>query len=103
MGSAPASRARGFSSSIQHATGRAMMKRILALAAALFTLVPAQAAEEKLSIASLFKLPQCGARTIPPDGENIAALAPVKGRQDVGGITLENANASPATGATSRD
>src|SRR5258708_38095882 len=103
MGSAPASRPRRFSSSIQHAAGRAMMKRILALAAALFTVVPAQAAEEKLSIESLFKLPQYGAMTISPDGENIAALAPVKGRQNVVVINLEKRNAIPVTGFTNRD
>jgi dipeptidyl aminopeptidase/acylaminoacyl peptidase len=79
------------------------MTRILALAAALFTFVPAQAAEEKIPIESLFKLPQYGAMTISPDGENIAALAPVKGRQNVVVINLEKRNAIPVTGFTNRD
>src|SRR5258708_36509175 len=41
--------------------------------------------------------------TISPDGENIAALAPVKGRQNVVVINLEKRNAIPVTGFTNRD
>src|SRR6202011_2242769 len=38
-----------------------------------------------------------------PDGENLAALAPVKGRQNVVVINLEKRNAIQVTGFTGRD
>ena len=47
------------------------------IAATALTMGVAAAAEDKPSVETLFKLPKYGAMVLSPDGEHIAALAPV--------------------------
>src|SRR5258705_11114812 len=81
------------------------MNRALAIAASLAcAAAPAFAADDPPSIETFFKLPQFTLMTISPDGEHIAALAPVNGRQN---IVLLNATgkrtAVPVTGLGQKD
>lgn len=79
------------------------MKRLIAFTAALGFAACAAAADEKPSIESLFRLPQFALMRISPDGQNIAALAPLNGRLNVVVMNVEKRTATPVTNVTTRD
>ncbi|HST01237.1 MAG TPA: hypothetical protein VLJ84_06225, partial [Usitatibacter sp.] len=72
----------------------------IALAAAAATLA---SAADKLPIEDFFKLPQYSAMSISPDGKNIAALAPVNGRQNLVVLDFEHRKALPVTHLDNKD
>jgi len=78
------------------------MRRIL-MAAALAAVATCPAAEDKIPIESFFRLPQYAAMAISPDGENIAALAPVNGRQNLVVVDLVRKKATPLTQLDTKD
>ncbi len=73
---------------------------LLALAA-LASQLPARAQEVPLM--DFFKLPQYTSVSIAPDGKNLAALAPVKGRQNLVVLDIAKRSAQPLTSFESRD
>ncbi len=73
------------------------MKRLLASCAIAAASCVAAAADDKPSIESLFKLPQYRSMAISPDGKHIAALAPLRGRQNIMVIDLADRKAVAAT------
>ena len=78
------------------------MKRLLAC----FTLfaAPAFAADEPPSIETFFKPAQYTLMTISPDGEHIAALAPVNGKQNIVLLSASGKRtATPVTGLNAKD
>jgi dipeptidyl aminopeptidase/acylaminoacyl peptidase len=80
-----------------------MIRRFPALLAALSFIPFAFAADDKTKIEDFFKRPQYGAMVLSPDGENIAALAPLAGRQNVVVVNVEKRTATPVTAFTGRD
>ncbi len=78
------------------------MQRLLAAFAA-FSFVSTAAAQEKLPIESFFRLSEYAAMNLSPDGENIAALSPVGGKQNLVIVNLKTRKVKPITGLTDRD
>src|SRR4051812_29280850 len=60
-------------------------------------------AQDKPSIENLFKLPQFAAMRISPDGENIAALSPVVGHQNLVILGADRKKATPVTTMDDKD
>ena len=79
------------------------MKRLFALIAVAATTCAAMAADDAPSIENLFKLSQYAAMRLSPDGEYIAALAPVAGHQNVVVIDVAKRGVVPVTTLNSRD
>ncbi|MEP7069877.1 MAG: S9 family peptidase [Usitatibacter sp.] len=79
------------------------MKRLLALVAMAAAYCVAMAADDKPSVESLFKPSQYRSIQISPDGEYIAALAPVAGRQNLVVMDANMKGAVPVTALNSRD
>ncbi len=79
------------------------MKRVIALIAIVAVNGVALAADDKPSIESLFKPPQYRALQISPDGEHIAALAPVAGHQNLVVLDVNMKGAVPVTALNARD
>ncbi|HEX4780636.1 MAG TPA: alpha/beta fold hydrolase [Usitatibacter sp.] len=79
------------------------MKAWFAFAALLAASGAATAADGKIPIATFFKLPEYSAMVISPDGEHIAALAPVNGRQNLVVLDLEHRKGVPITRMDNKD
>jgi dipeptidyl aminopeptidase/acylaminoacyl peptidase len=80
------------------------MNRFIAFLVACALLSAAQAAEQKpYSIQALFRGSQYSQMALSPDGQNLAAVAPVYGRQNLVVIDFDKKTATPVTGMTSRD
>ena len=79
------------------------MKRLIAMIAMVTGYCVAMAADDRPSIETLFKLPQYAAMQLSPDGEHIAALAPVAGHQNVVVLDVAKRGAIPVTALNSRD
>lgn len=79
------------------------MKRLIAVIAIATAYGVAVAADDKLSVENLFKLPQYSAMLLSPDGEHIATLAPVAGRQNVVVLDFGKKGAVPVTALNARD
>ena len=75
------------------------MRRI----AALWLIAAGCAFAEPPSVETLFKLPQFGSMRLSPDGQTIAALAPVAGRQNLVVLDVKTHKPTPITGFTDRD
>src|SRR6202049_1928352 len=89
---------------IQHAPGRNMMQRAIAIAAtALLFAAPTYAADELPPIESFFKLSQYASMRLSPDGQHIAALSPIKDKQGLVIIDVKNRKATPIAARTDRD
>jgi dipeptidyl aminopeptidase/acylaminoacyl peptidase len=78
------------------------MQRLLAAFAAA-CLVSVAKAEDRIPIENFFKLPEYASMRLSPDGKNIAALAPFRGRQNVVIIDVEKRKARPISGLEDRD
>jgi dipeptidyl aminopeptidase/acylaminoacyl peptidase len=76
-----------------------MIRRVLAL----LVVSSAVLAQDKPSIETLFKLPQFAAMRISPDGENIAALSPVVGHQNLVILGADRKKATPVTTMDDKD
>lgn len=80
------------------------MNRFVPAVLACAFLANARAAEEKpYSIQALFRSAQYSQMALSPDGQQLAALAPVNGRINLVVIDLEKRGATPVTGMTTRD
>jgi dipeptidyl aminopeptidase/acylaminoacyl peptidase len=79
------------------------MNRLIATFITFAFCAGAQAADDKPSIESFFKLAQYASMRLSPDGKHIAALAPVAGRQNLIVIDLANHSAKALTGLSNRD
>ena len=79
------------------------MKRLLAAIAAFCFASAANAQVEKIPIENFFKLPEYASMRLSPDGKNIAALAPFRGRQNIVIIDVEKRKATPITALQDRD
>ena len=79
------------------------MKRLIAMIAMVTANCVAMAADDRPSIETLFKLPQYRAMQLSPDGEHIAALAPVAGHQNLVVLDFAMRSAVPVTTFNSRD
>jgi dipeptidyl aminopeptidase/acylaminoacyl peptidase len=80
-----------------------MKRALMTLLAAASLTALAQAPADKPTIESLFRLPQYAAMAISPDGEHIAALAPVGKRQNLVVMNVEKRSAVPVTNFSDRD
>ncbi|MBC8022684.1 MAG: S9 family peptidase [Burkholderiales bacterium] len=78
------------------------MQRLLAALAA-FCFVSLAAAQDKPTIESFFRLSEYAAMHLSPDGQNIAALSPVGGKQNLVIVNVKTRKAKPITGLTDRD
>jgi dipeptidyl aminopeptidase/acylaminoacyl peptidase len=78
------------------------MKRLLAAFAAA-CLVSIANAQDKIPIENFFKLPEYGAMSLSPDGQNIAALSPVNGHQNIVIVNVKTKKAKAITGLEDRD
>src|SRR5215831_3667962 len=78
------------------------MKRWIALVA-FATAGSAFAADDRIPIEDFFKLPQYSSMVISPDGQHIAALAPVNGRQNLVVLDLEHRKGVPVTQMDNKD
>ena len=78
------------------------MRNILAVVT-LGVAMSAAADDDKPAIESLFKLPQFAEMRISPDGENIAALSPVMGRQNLVILSGDRKRAIPVTSMDNKD
>jgi len=76
-----------------------MRKLILALLIA----AAGPAAADPPSVDTLFQLPRFSSLTLSPDGTAIAALAPVKGRQNIVILDVKTKKPTPITGLEERD
>jgi dipeptidyl aminopeptidase/acylaminoacyl peptidase len=72
-------------------------------AAAVALAAQATLAEDKIPIETFFKLPQYSAMVMSPDGQHIAALAPVNGRQNLVVLDLDHKKAEPITRLDNKD
>jgi dipeptidyl aminopeptidase/acylaminoacyl peptidase len=79
------------------------MNRCIALLAALALPLAAPAADDKPTIESLFKQPQYASMRMSPDGQYLAALAPVGPRQNLVVMDIAKRSAIPITGLTKKD
>ena len=77
-----------------------MRRLAISLAAAAASLA---CAADKLPIEDFFKLPQYSAMVISPDGKHIAALAPVKGRQNLVVLDMDHRKGVPVTQLDNKD
>src|SRR4051812_32252452 len=71
--------------------------------AALVLLAVGPAFAEPPSVETLFKLPQFASMRISPDGQAIAALAPVAGHQNLVILDVKDRKPVPITGRDDRD
>jgi hypothetical protein len=78
------------------------MQRLLAafVAACLATVANA---EDKIPIEDFFKLPEYANMYLSPDGQNIAALSPVNGKQNLVIVNVKTRKMKAVTGLTDRD
>src|SRR4051812_42589978 len=80
------------------------MKRfIAAVAASCFVSLAYAQAPEKLPIETFFKLPEYANMYLSPDGQNIAALSPVNGKQNLVIINVKTRKLKPITALEDRD
>src|SRR6185437_14819163 len=81
------------------------MRRIAALVAcdAGLAAMVAHAADALLPVESFFRLPEYAAMRISPDGKHIAALAPVRGRQNLVILDVTLKDAHPVSGFEDKD
>ena len=79
------------------------MKRLIALIAMTAAYCVALAADDKPSVQTLFKPSQYRSLLIAPDGEHIAALAPVAGHQNLVVFDVSLKNAVPVTALNALD
>ena len=78
------------------------MHRLLAAIAA-FCFVSAANAEDKIPIESFFKLPEYANMHLSPDGQNIAALSPLRGKQNLVIVNVKTRKAKAITALEDRD
>lgn len=77
------------------------MRLLLAALVLAATLLPARA--QDIPMRDFFRLPQYGEMKISPDGQHIAALAPVNNRQNLAIVTVSPRGARALTSLSSRD
>jgi dipeptidyl aminopeptidase/acylaminoacyl peptidase len=80
-----------------------MIRRLATILAALCFAPFAFAADEAIPIESFFKIPEYGSMNLSPDGQHIAALAPVRGRQGLVVIDVKQRKATPIVSLSDRD
>jgi hypothetical protein len=80
-----------------------MIRRLAAFLAAFCFAALAHGGDEKIPIESFFKISEYRSMGLSPDGKNIAALAPIRGRQGLVIVDIEKRKAAPIASRSDRD